>query len=928
MKRIGMLILLCIIFSIGVAPVIASSQTNTRGISVVSSDQTTGEQKEITLYNKSYAVIIGIDQYKNLPFDKQLSYAVKDAKGIETTLKKHFKFDKIITLYNKEATKDNIMKVLSGDLSKISEEDSVFIFWAGHGYTEKTSYGDLGYLLPFDGTFEQSQLYKNISMTTLKDDISKRIPAKHVFYVMDACYSGLLVATRGSEERKTLRNLGYLQEITREKVRQVLTAGSKDQQVLDGGPMGHSVFTGRFIEALENTDDFITATELSSLVKEKVYSDAGSRSHVQTPKYGELFGLGDYVFVPSLERKVEDTQTRLAALQAEKNRLEDLEKAAVAAKDEQARRMAELEKKALDAQLRAEQLKNERLAAEQKRREEEAAALRAYEENLARKKKESEVRLTALQKEVEVKRQAIGTTTLQSLSPEATIKEMKGIDAKIKEIKENYRRELASSISSISQQLNPKFEKIVNSGQDEFESKEEFAARVDRMKKEAGEEQTRLFVQASDKVESAYNNEVKPFIEELKKLSGKEFTLMAQDLILELGQYNAKFDTYPVTIKSKAPMDGVFVACSADLPIPREEARVFKQHFVNNILRPEISGNFQSIEFFRVAKAHVIDDATNKKYNLFISEFVDLGNGVVLDTQTKLLWSKNAQIAKFKNSRENCKATFHEDLKKTMSETAISGLKGWRIPNHKEIHKMSSLKNKTHPFINVENVRISTSGCSDHGFLVKKDSYNSGGTIDGYIVYEVNTGKGNRLCGFSSPNITIWPVLETYISGPAYVIDDATNKKYDMSASQFVDLGNGIVFDTQTKLLWSKNAQVAKFKNSRENYMATFHEDLERTMSETAISGLKGWRIPNHKEIDSMSSLKNKIHPFINVENVRISTSGCSDRGFLVKKDSFDSGGTIDGYTVYEVNTGKGNRLCGFSSPHLTIWPVRGELSH
>ena len=74
-----------------------------------------------------YAVVIGIDQYKNPPFDKQLSYAVQDAKGVAEILKKNFKFDKIITLYNREATKANIMKVLSGDLSKISEKDSVFI---------------------------------------------------------------------------------------------------------------------------------------------------------------------------------------------------------------------------------------------------------------------------------------------------------------------------------------------------------------------------------------------------------------------------------------------------------------------------------------------------------------------------------------------------------------------------------------------------------------------------------------------------------------------------------------------------------------------------------------------------------------------------------------------------------------------------------
>jgi hypothetical protein len=663
-------------------------------ISVVAYDKASGKNKEVRLYNKSYAVVIGIDQYKNLPFDKQLSYAVQDAKGVAEILKKNFKFDKIITLYNREATKANIMKVLSGDLSKISEKDSVFVFWAGHGYTEKTSRGDLGYLVPFDGTFEESQLYENISMTMIKDDISKRIPAKHIFYVMDSCYSGLLVTKRGAA-RKTARDFSYLQEITKEETCQVLTAGSKDQQVLDGGPRGHSVFTGRFIEVLENTDDFITATEVSTIVKERVFSDARTRGHTQTPKYGELFGLGDYVFVPSLERKVEDTQAKLAGLQKEMQRLDNLEKAALKAKDEMAQRQAEFEKKAVLAKLKAEGLKQERLAAEKKRREREEAERLRKEQELARKKNETELKLAALKRDVEAKRKAMGDTVLHALSPAATIKEMQKIDRRIKKIKEDYRKELANALLMVSKQVNDKFKKAANARQDEFESKEEFNNRVKRMQKEAGQEQTVGFTKISKKIEDAYNKELAPFIEELKRLSGKQFTLLAQDLTLELDQYNAKFNTYLVTIKAKKPYEGVLIACNANIPIPRDEARVFKQHFGNNILRPEISGNFQSTGFFRVAQAYVIDDATNKKYDLFVSKFVDLGNGIVYDSVTKLLWLKDASY--FKKTME------FNDAKIAAQNLQFAGLSGWRLPTVREISRIFTVhkKQEPNPFINI-----------------------------------------------------------------------------------------------------------------------------------------------------------------------------------------------------------------------------------
>jgi len=277
-----------------------------RGIYVITTNQQTGQKEEIPLYSKSYAVIIGIDQYKNFPYDLQLNYAVKDAKVVEKVIKKHFCFNKIYTLYNENATKENIINVLSGELTDTTELDSVFIFWSGHGYTEKTSIGGyLGYLIPYDGTFEDNQLHKNISMTLIKEDISKRIPAKHIFYVMDACYSGLLAAKRGVPQ-KSIRDIDYLKEITKEKSRQVLTAGSANQQVLDGGPMGHSVFTGRFVELLKNANDYITAHEISTFVKEKVFLDAKARGHKQTPAYGALFGSGDYVFVPSITKKAKN----------------------------------------------------------------------------------------------------------------------------------------------------------------------------------------------------------------------------------------------------------------------------------------------------------------------------------------------------------------------------------------------------------------------------------------------------------------------------------------------------------------------------------------------------------------------------------------------------------------------------------------------
>ena len=337
-----------IIYSIFLSSITFAAET--RGLSVVAKDQSSGKQGEVRLYNKSYAVIIGIDRYSNLPAGRQLQNAVKDAKGVEDVLRKNYRFDKIITLHNDRATKDRIMEVLTEELpAEMGRDDALFLFWAGHGNQEKSEYGEIGYLIPYDGTTDK--IRKNITMAEIHDTVSKKIPAKHIFYIMDACYSGLL--TTRSVDGKTRRDLSYLKEITKESARQVLTAGGKGEEALDGGPKGHSVFTGRLIEILENAPDFITANELQASIKEKVHSDASARNHTQTPGFGALYGLGDFVFIPKQQDRLGDLTGTSDSRQKELEQLRKAEDEASAAKKREQAEIAKKEKElaALDKQI-------------------------------------------------------------------------------------------------------------------------------------------------------------------------------------------------------------------------------------------------------------------------------------------------------------------------------------------------------------------------------------------------------------------------------------------------------------------------------------------------------------------------------------------------------------------------------------------------
>jgi uncharacterized caspase-like protein len=246
-------------------------------------------------YRDSWGAIIGIDDYENW---QKLSYATHDAQAVRDLLiqKYSFKPDHIFTLLDKDATRQNILSLLGDKLANadlVKHEDRVFVFYAGHGATRKLASGrELGYIIPVDAdltSYEGSA----ISMTNFQD-IAEAIPAKHLLFVMDSCYSGLAL-TRGGG---VAASQNYLNEIARREARQMFTAGGADQQVADDGPNGHSVFTWTLLQALDgradlNGDGVITATELAAYVAPAV----SALSH-QTPAFGNLPGSegGDFIF--------------------------------------------------------------------------------------------------------------------------------------------------------------------------------------------------------------------------------------------------------------------------------------------------------------------------------------------------------------------------------------------------------------------------------------------------------------------------------------------------------------------------------------------------------------------------------------------------------------------------------------------------------
>jgi uncharacterized caspase-like protein/peptidoglycan/xylan/chitin deacetylase (PgdA/CDA1 family) len=263
-----------------------------------------------TGYEKSWAIVIGIDDYAKWP---RLEYASHDAQAIADTLTGQFGFpsSQVIVLKNQQATRNNILAAFHDRLAdeRTGKNDRVFVFFAGHGATRQLASGrDLGYIIPVDSDPNEFAT-DAIAMTDIQN-IAESMQAKHVMFVMDACYSGLGLTRAGASSS------AFLRENARRSARQMLTAGGADQQVADSGPNGHSVFTWVLLQALGgkgdlNGDGLITGTELAAYV-----APAVSAVSQQTPAFGSLPGSqgGEFVFqVPDSQEFLNADTDQLSA---------------------------------------------------------------------------------------------------------------------------------------------------------------------------------------------------------------------------------------------------------------------------------------------------------------------------------------------------------------------------------------------------------------------------------------------------------------------------------------------------------------------------------------------------------------------------------------------------------------------------------------
>ena len=221
---------------------------------------------------RRFALLIGNNVYaKPIP---PLETPIADVSRIASVLQTRFGFETRIV---KDAGKTQIIEAFNDIAAQASPDDSVLLFYAGHGYLLDDV--KMGYWIPVDASVKTAKGWISNS------DISKllsAIRARQLILVSDSCYSGTLTEEQKLSDSQMLK----ADEILKQRSVLVFSSGA-DEPVSDEGKEGHSIFAWNLLKTLKSTASVTPGAKIWTLVRNNV-----SKEYEQEPQYGAVVSAG------------------------------------------------------------------------------------------------------------------------------------------------------------------------------------------------------------------------------------------------------------------------------------------------------------------------------------------------------------------------------------------------------------------------------------------------------------------------------------------------------------------------------------------------------------------------------------------------------------------------------------------------------------
>lgn len=240
-----------------------------------------------------YALLIGNNDYQRLP---DLQTAVNDARSLGDVLERQYGF-KTRVLMN--ASRQEIYLTLDEIRKKLTENDNLLIYYAGHGDLDDTN--KRGYWQPVDADPDSHvNSIPNFTVT----DILNAMSVRQAIIIADACYSGILTRSTLSREPSGMseeKRLAWLQKLAATKSRTVLSSGGL-QPVLDAGSGEHSIFAAILLDVLDKNNEILEANRLYRKIRDRVAKISRQSGLEQVPQYAANIHAGhesgDFLFIP------------------------------------------------------------------------------------------------------------------------------------------------------------------------------------------------------------------------------------------------------------------------------------------------------------------------------------------------------------------------------------------------------------------------------------------------------------------------------------------------------------------------------------------------------------------------------------------------------------------------------------------------------
>jgi len=241
------------------------------------------KREEKMIQGGYYALVIAVQDYEDANVNS-LQYPIQDGQNLVSTLSTYYNFEEKDISFLKNPNRNTIIKTFDEFAKKLTEEDNLLVFYAGHGYWDERL--KQGYWLPVDAS--RNSRTEWISNGTIRDYVAG-MATKHTLLVSDACFSGGIFKTRDAFSKVSAAT----RELYRLPSRKAMTSGAL-KEVPD-----KSIFVEYLIKRLrENKDPLLPAETLFASFRQAVINNSPNS---QIPQYGEIRETGDeggdFIFV-------------------------------------------------------------------------------------------------------------------------------------------------------------------------------------------------------------------------------------------------------------------------------------------------------------------------------------------------------------------------------------------------------------------------------------------------------------------------------------------------------------------------------------------------------------------------------------------------------------------------------------------------------